>query len=251
VPLADLAAATADLSWFARLERDVMHAITCTWHGPFLHTVCKAVESKVVPVILLVLALAWVARKDPRRALRGLFAAGVGVGVGLLVAELMWLTIARPRPQRVYETLLRTEAELATCAAHPEALAFRSDGSTRPGFPSQHGVTVGVFVTALWLVRRRLGLLAAVYGLAVCVERLHSGKHWPSDVVAGVTLGAAVGWLAWRVYPPVARRLGLPAAADPPPPRPAQAPDPGAPGAPTPESAAFRDAGPGSGALPG
>lgn len=239
-PLADLAAATADLSWFERFERDVMHAVTCTWHGPFLDTVCKAVESKVLPVVLLVLALGWVARSNPRLALRGLFAAGVGVGIGLLVAELMWVTIARPRPQRVYETLLRSEAELATCAAHPEALAFRSDGSTRPGFPSQHGVTVGVFVTALWLVRRRIGAVAAIYGLAVCVERLHSGKHWPSDVVAGVALGWAIGWLAWRAYPPFARRVGLPLAPDSPP-----APPPA-----TPESAPTGP-GPGSGSDPG
>jgi membrane-associated phospholipid phosphatase len=59
--------------------------------------------------------------------------------------------------------------------------------------------------------------VAALYGLAVCAQRLHSGKHWPSDLLAGLVIGWALAWAAWRLYPWVARRLGLPVAPPEPP----------------------------------
>jgi membrane-associated phospholipid phosphatase len=193
----------------------VVHAFTCTWHGPFLETVSKAVESKVVPVVLFFVALAWIARSDGRLALRAWFAAAVGIGAAMLLADLLWATLERPRPQEQFSVVLRDEAELATCAARPDALALRSGGSSSPSFPSRHALTAGVFATALWLARRRLGVLAALYGLAVCAQRLHSGKHWPSDLLAGLVLGAALAWLSWRLYPPFARRVGLPGPPEP------------------------------------
>jgi membrane-associated phospholipid phosphatase len=218
--------ADADLTWFERWERDVVHAFTCAWHGPVLETITKAVESKVLPVVLLFVALGWIARTDWRLAVRAWFAAAVGIGVGLLLAQVIWAVSPRPRPQAVFEAVLRAEAELGTCGARPEALALRSGGSTSPGFPSQHAVTVGVFATALLLARWRFGLAAVLYGLAVCAQRLHSGKHWPSDLVGGLVLGAAVSWACWRVYPPVARRLGLPRAPVPAPMAPPGKPEP-------------------------
>jgi membrane-associated phospholipid phosphatase len=127
----------------------------------------------------------------------------------------LWQVVDRARPQEAYEVLLRTEAEHSTCAARPEALALRSGGSTSRSFPSRHALTAGVFVLVLWLVSWRLGATAVLYALAVCAQRLTSGKHWPSDLVAGLVLGLGVGWIAWRAYPPLARRLGLPVAEPP------------------------------------
>ena len=210
MPTALLVLADVEPSWLERWERSVVHAFTCTWYGPFLEGLSRAVESKVLPVVLLVLALAWVARTRWRAAVRAFFAAAAGFGLAMLLATAMWHVIDRPRPQEAYAVVLRGEAEHATCAARPDALALRSGGSTSRSFPSRHALTVGVFATALWLVSRRLGLLAALYGLAVCVQRLTSGKHWPSDLLVGLVLGVGVGWLAWKAYPPLARRLGLP-----------------------------------------
>lgn len=206
------------LSWLERVERAVVHTVTCTWRGEPLATICKAVESKLLPVLLLVALTAWVARSDRRLALRVLFTAAVGWGAAMLVADGLWAVLERPRPTEVLAPLLRTPEEQATCASRPEALALHSGGSRSPGFPSRHALTVGVFAAALWWARRSLGALAAVYGLAVCLQRLYSGKHWPTDLLAGLVLGVGLAWLAWRAYLPLARRLGVepPAAAGPP-----------------------------------
>ena len=202
--------AQADRSWFEQLERDVVHRFTCEWYGPVLERISRLVESKLLAVGLVLLALGFLALRDARLAFRALVASAAGFGLAMALASLLWATIERPRPQEAFAQRLETAAEWATCAAQPEALALRSGGSTSRSFPSRHALTVGVIVAVLWSVSTRLGVQAAVYGLGVCVQRLTSGKHWPSDLLAGLVLGLAIGWLCWKAYPPLARRLGLP-----------------------------------------
>lgn len=72
--------------------------------------------------------------------------------------------------------------------------------SLRPGFPSTHAVVMG-FVTAFLalgptdaLTAASLVLLSAVTGWA----RVYAGAHFPSDVLAGWTLGGLTGVFAWK-----------------------------------------------------
>ncbi len=72
--------------------------------------------------------------------------------------------------------------------------------SLRPGFPSTHAVVMG-FVTAFLtlgpadaMTAAALVLLSAVTGWA----RVYAGAHFPSDVLAGWTLGALTGLFAWE-----------------------------------------------------
>lgn len=213
-------AAVLALGWLERVERDIVHFVTCTLHDDTLGAVLSAAQNKPVPVVLLVGLLALIARSDRRVALHALLAAGAAWGCAMLVADVMWHTIERERPTQAYEVILRTPEELATCASHPEALALRGVGSTSRSFPSRHGLTVGVFVTVLWRARRWAGLAALVYGLVVAVGRIYVGKHWPTDVLAGVLLGVMLAWAWWRlvprIFPRLAPRLASPAPPAPP-----------------------------------
>lgn len=211
-------AAADGLSWLERLERGIVHTITCDWHSEGLGWVFLAAQSKLVPALLVVAAAALLARRDWRLGLRTLFAAGLGWLLAMLVADVMWATIERERPQQVFPVVVRDGAAASGCAGNLDVLVLRSGGSTSRSFPSRHALSVGVFATVLWRARRWLGAVAWLYGLLVCVGRIYSGKHWPTDLLAGLVLGSAVGWLLWRLYPPVARRLGLapPAAPGPP-----------------------------------
>ncbi len=82
-----------------------------------------------------------------------------------------------------------------------------------PGsYPSGHAMRTAFFLVflgvLLWTQGSRLARVASVGllipALAVAYSRIYMGHHWPSDVVAGLILGASIALL---VAPPVARRL--------------------------------------------
>jgi membrane-associated phospholipid phosphatase len=199
------------LASFADWERAVLHLVTCRWHAPWVTAPLDLLQQWEVGLVLLVLGAAIVALRDRRRAFRALVAGGVGAGVALAIGTGLWYAIGRARPGApdVYPRILRTPAEWETCADDSRALALRSHGSKRPSFPSHHGLTAGAFAMALWLGWRPLGIAAWLVALVVGYGRLYFGKHWPSDVVAGLALGALLAWAAWRSAPAIFRLAGL------------------------------------------
>ncbi|MDP9181305.1 MAG: phosphatase PAP2 family protein [Actinomycetota bacterium] len=71
--------------------------------------------------------------------------------------------------------------------------------STDPSFPSDHATLAGAAIAGLFLVDRRLGWAATAVGLLLCADRVYIGAHYPADVLAGLTLGAAVALVGWIV----------------------------------------------------
>ena len=118
----------------------------------------------------------WIARRDgdPAR-----MAAAVWAPIGVLIALAVNQPIADlanvARPYSVLPDIL--------------VLAARS---TDPGLPSDHAVMVGAVTAGLFLVNRRLGVIAAVLALLMAFSRVYIAAHYPLDVLAGLGLGAAV-----------------------------------------------------------
>lgn len=74
-------------------------------------------------------------------------------------------------------------------------------------FPSGHSASAVAFVTGVALESPGAAALLAPLAAAVCYSRVHTGVHWPSDVVAGAALGAGVAlstrrWWAVRTEEP-------------------------------------------------
>lgn len=68
-------------------------------------------------------------------------------------------------------------------------------------FPSDHATLAGAAIGGLFLVDRTLGIVATVAGLLLAVGRVYVGAHYPSDVLAGLAVGAIVavgGWFLLR-----------------------------------------------------
>lgn len=116
--------------------------------------------------------------------------------VGTVSALTNWTKVAfhRPRPYRY-----------ATSAAG-------SGGAAKSGlsFPSGHTSTAFATAAAYWSVHERRGTaganapqIATLVALATAtgVLRVVAREHFPTDVVAGAALGAAVGWMVPRLYP--------------------------------------------------
>lgn len=64
-------------------------------------------------------------------------------------------------------------------------------------FPSDHATMFFCMATILWMVSKRLGILAACHALlVVTLPRIYAGIHYPTDILAGALLGYGVASLA-------------------------------------------------------
>ena len=88
------------------------------------------------------------------------------------------------------------EARPYTAHAHLLVLATRSSD---PSFPSDHAVMAGAVAAGLWLVSRRLGLVAGIAALAMAFARVYIAAHYPWDVAAGLLLGVLVAVGGWAL----------------------------------------------------
>lgn len=80
-------------------------------------------------------------------------------------------------------------------------------------FPSGHSASAAAFTTGMALESPVTGALLAPVAAAVAYSRVHTGVHWPADVVTGVAVGAAVALATrrwWAVRPDEPARLGPP-----------------------------------------
>ncbi|CDR03942.1 bifunctional phosphatase PAP2/diacylglycerol kinase family protein [Streptomyces iranensis] len=69
-------------------------------------------------------------------------------------------------------------------------------------FPSGHSASAAAFATGVALESSRYGLLVAPLAAAVATSRVYVGVHYPSDVLAGIALGAGAAALTCRYWPP-------------------------------------------------
>ncbi|MFF2653826.1 phosphatase PAP2 family protein [Streptomyces sp. NPDC058045] len=89
-------------------------------------------------------------------------------------------------------------------------------GKTDYSFVSDHATLAMAMAAALFVVRRRYGLIGIGLALAEGFCRIFMGVHYPTDVIGGFALGTAVALLlsppAALVLTPLARAVGRSAA---------------------------------------
>ncbi|MET3919418.1 phosphatase PAP2 family protein [Arthrobacter sp. UYEF20] len=121
-----------------------------------------------------------------RAALHGLLAQGVASGITNLGFKTL-LPRARPLPE------------------HLPAFRFVHPQPTSSSMPSGHSASAVAFALGVGLVRPALGAALAPVAAGVAYSRVHTGAHWPSDVLFGSAIGAGAALAArkwWPVRPP-------------------------------------------------
>lgn len=201
-----LAAPVAVLAWAVRAESGALVAVDeaairaatdLTRAEPGLRTALlvwqEAFQARWVNLAGVALAL-WVWRRHGLRARTVWAVATVLLGWGL--SNVAKLAVQRTRPL------------VDDAVAHAPGYSF-------PSGHAMNTATAAIALTALvWplLGRRGRAVVVTVAVLAVVltgVDRVMLGVHYPSDVVAGTLLGAAVAtgsWLGWSAH--VARDRG-------------------------------------------
>ena len=195
-------------AWWMGIEKAVVHFVACDLYVAWLDPILLWMQEKTVALPLALGALVALGLWRPRRALRATLAIALGVGVAMLIASFCWTVIPRDRPPQVFARTLETPAELAACDRYPDALPLRKHRSVASSFPSRHSLTAGVFAVVILLAWRWAGCVSVPYGVLVAYGRVYAGKHWASDVVVGLLLGAALGWWAWWFVPRIFARWG-------------------------------------------
>ncbi|GAA5191269.1 bifunctional phosphatase PAP2/diacylglycerol kinase family protein [Arthrobacter gyeryongensis] len=125
--------------------------------------------------------------KPRNAAIHGLLALGVASAVTNLGFKTL-LPRARPLPELL------------------PAFRFVNPQPTSSSMPSGHSASAVAFTLGVALVYPRLGVALAPVAAGVAYSRVHTGAHWPSDVVLGSAIGAGAALLTrkwWPARPPV------------------------------------------------
>lgn len=159
---------------------------------PFEFTILDAVQKLRCPV-LDVLAVffdaagahgeIWIAFTAVLLAFRRTRRAGLAMALALCFYMVSGHFIlkplfARPRPCDI-------RPEMLTLVARPNGWSF----------PSGHTASAFAAAFALWMQKRRLGVPALVLAAFIGFTRLYLYVHFPTDILGGIALGIAAGWL--------------------------------------------------------
>ena len=142
---------------------------------------------------------------DAAKALSDLGAAGLLALFAVVAAGVLWWRGQRLVVAVAPAVTLAAAAVVASIAKHAVGrarppIAVRLVNETEPSFPSGHATDSTAFymalalIVAVFVLRRPLARAAAVLGAtllaaAIGLSRLVLGVHWPTDVLAGWSLG--------------------------------------------------------------
>jgi undecaprenyl-diphosphatase len=153
-------------------------------HTTWAHGIASAYALVLGLVVLAVLLIAgWLlARRRSPRHVAAALSAGAATVLGYTTDQLLATVINEPRP---YQTL-----------HHLLVLVPRVQGSS---MPSDHAVAAGALIAGVLVYSWRLGILAALAGLALAFDLVYVGAQYPADVIVGLVIGAAVALVCYRV----------------------------------------------------
>lgn len=117
------------------------------------------------------------------------------------IAAALWVPLGVLAALAINQPIADSVGEVRPCNALHDIVVLHCN--TDAGFPSDHAVMAGAATAGLFLVSRRLGLLAALASLVMGFARIYVGAHYPQDVVAGFVLGGVIGLVGYVLARPI------------------------------------------------
>ena len=154
-----------------------------TSHAPVLDAVLpRLTRSADHGLLWIALSVLFAAGGRRRAAVRGLTSLALASATANIPAK---LATRRARPQ-----------------LHPVPLPRRLlRQPTTSSFPSGHSASAAAFTAGVAMESPLLGIPVGVLASGVAYGRVHTGVHYPGDVVAGLALGTTAALVVRRVWP--------------------------------------------------
>ena len=179
-------------------DTSVLHAINShAGHTFLLDPIMKFFAQYSPELYAVMLLIGWFTlprtEENRRHALVVSVAGGV---IALLVNFAIGSIWFRPRP------FVADPSQFHNIIPHAADTSFPSDHAS-----GAFGFTVGAWgQSAKWYYR-----LSLVIAILVMIARVYTGVHWPTDVLAGMVVGLASGWIARRLSSPlrIVTNIGL------------------------------------------
>jgi undecaprenyl-diphosphatase len=149
---------------------------------PWLHAFISGYANCGVILFAALLVVGWWMARRSRQI------SSVAAVACAVAATLLALAVNQPIAHAVREA--------RPYATHQSILVL-AQRSADFSFPSDHAVMAGAVATGLWLVSRRLGVIASMAAVLMAFGRVYIAAHYPQDVLAGLTLGCAVAILTY------------------------------------------------------
>lgn len=144
---------------------------------PWLDAVMSTASNRWVLLAVAVAAGLYILLKSPQGVL-GLVLFFVAIGASdLISARLIKPEVARIRP----------------CNADPAHVPHPDGCGAGLSFPSSHAANTAAAAVLFSWAAPRLSPVGIGIALLVGISRVYLGVHWPTDVLGGWALGAAVG----------------------------------------------------------
>jgi len=132
----------------------------------------------------------------------------VGVALAFLLARRPWSALAFVVGS-AGSALVVQVLKMVFGRHRPEDILIAIDS---PSFPSGHTANAATIVVLLLLLLGRpwIGVVGALYVVAMALSRTYLGAHWMTDTIGGAIVGVGLAVLAWAAFEALLRHERAP-----------------------------------------